>query len=319
MRAHQFLLSIFLALFGGAFGQLAHAENNTMAINQRCSDEASARGLHSYFDDAARQAFRKKCKAYYAAHGLPSSQQGVSASPQEPPQAPSQSSAPVTATLRNSGSNCSDITGTGGGPGPSNCAQTNGVPPNVQAQINQAKPGQYTANPGSAASNAALLAEFNRTRAAALAARDAGDMLAAAADWAAASAARDKLHAAGQAICPPLAPESYWKDLDTETAKYCGTANCVERESARYGMTCFPDTQPRRHPLPELAKRREICADALAQLKPRAPNREWLAEHMANGEVPCHPDGTPFTLPEIKRGKVDGSLPNAGAIGSLID
>jgi hypothetical protein len=35
---------------------------------------------------------------------------------------------------------CSDITGLGGGSGPSNCAPSSGVPPNIQPQINQPQP-----------------------------------------------------------------------------------------------------------------------------------------------------------------------------------
>jgi hypothetical protein len=47
--------------------------------------------------------------------------------------------APPAATTPSSSGSCSDITGTGGGPGRSNCTPSNGVPPNIQSEINQAQ------------------------------------------------------------------------------------------------------------------------------------------------------------------------------------
>jgi hypothetical protein len=202
---------------------------------------------------------------------------------------------------------CSDITGTGGGGGPVNCMRSNNGAPNLQAQLNSARPGPYTLSPGSAASNTAALDEFNRMRAAAIAARDAGDALTAAADWAAASAARDQLHAAGLQLCPSKAPEDYWKDKGGDNEEYCRSANCVERETAFYGMMCFPETPTVHAPLPSLAEREAICHKAFAQLKPRAPNDDWLADRMASGDVPCHANGDPFTLREILKEKLSKS------------
>ena len=232
----------------------------------------------------------------------------------EPPPAPqSNTPAPVTPwptadahTLRAQQGTCSDITGTGGGGGPINCQRynDNAVPANVQAQIARAKPGTYTSDPGAGAANTALLAEFNSMRAAAIAARDAGDALNAFFDWKAAADARDKLHANGQMLCPPVAPASYWEHADRETAAYCGGANCAERESAYYGMTCFPTATRDYASLPSIAERTRICAEALAQLKPHAPDDAWLEDRMAHGEIPCHGNGDPFTLDEILKGRM---------------
>ena len=51
-----------------------------------------------------------------------------------------QAAAPSPTSSQQQSADCSTITGLGGSSGPSNCQPSNGVPPNVQAQINQSKP-----------------------------------------------------------------------------------------------------------------------------------------------------------------------------------
>ena len=60
--------------------------------------------------------------------------------PQVNPQPPQAATKTQPSTFENQQStSCSDITGTGGGPGPTNCMQNNGIPPNLQRQINQSQ------------------------------------------------------------------------------------------------------------------------------------------------------------------------------------
>jgi hypothetical protein len=200
-------------------------------------------------------------------------------------------------SLRAQQGNCSDISGVAGGPAPSNCNQSNGVPQNLQAQINQAKanpPPNSQAGPNSNSPvDAAMQLAIQKLREAEAALRAAGK-LAEAASTAEQALALENVAQKQTAACPALGPASYWQGTDNE--EYCANANCVERGSALYGMVCFPDPPPNYRHLPPRAEWGKICQEALAQLRPRAPNEEWLADQMARGDVPCDVDGTPLTL-----------------------
>lgn len=164
---------------------------------------------------------------------------------------------------------CSDITGTGGESSPGNCTPSNGVPPNVQAQINQARSYMQAAKTvkQSDASYSGWSTAAQQFRKAEAAFKAAGDLANAAAasdqaltlenalkiadqksnPGAAASqpqpSSQPNLSPVDQASnsCPPLGPASYWQN--TPNAAYCASANCVERASAYYGMMCFPQDQ----------------------------------------------------------------------------
>jgi hypothetical protein len=169
---------------------------------------------------------------------------------------------------------CSDITGTGGSAGPSNCTPTSGVPANIQTQINQAQSYMQAAqtvkqSDSSASGQAAAAAQFRK---AADAFRLAGELALArmAADQA--QAIEATLSAGPQAVpqsspqsvplqdqraalqggdqqnstpsddqCPPAIPESDWQD--GPNADYCAkaSASCVDRGSALYGYLCAAD------------------------------------------------------------------------------
>jgi hypothetical protein len=65
------------------------------------------------------------------------------AAPAPKPAAQQQPAAPPSNPSQQQSANCNTITGLGGGySGPSNCQTSTGVPPNVQAQINETRPNQ---------------------------------------------------------------------------------------------------------------------------------------------------------------------------------
>jgi hypothetical protein len=174
---------------------------------------------------------------------------------------PLQPSAAPSSARQQQSADCSDITGTGGGSGPSNCTPSNGVPPNVQAQINQAKSYMQAAQTTkeSYTSYSGWMSAAQKFRKAAAAFQAAGDL----ADAAAASEQAQTLENAlksqqsgpssaatqppaaqpsssAASSCPPLAPAGPWQGSN---AAYCANANCVDRGSAYYGMMCFPPNQ----------------------------------------------------------------------------
>jgi len=178
------------------------------------------------------------------------------------------SAAPAPAQQHQQSSSCSDITGTGGGSGSGNCAQSNGVPSNVQAQINQAQSYMQAGKTvkQSDPSYNGWSAAAQQFRNAETAFRAAGDLANAAAAAEQALTLENALKIADQKSnpgsgaqpqssgqpaspspdqasksCPPLGPASYWQN--TPNAGYCASANCVERGSAYYGMMCFPQDQ----------------------------------------------------------------------------
>ncbi len=100
----------------------------TPLIQQRCGSPA--------------RALQALMAAYYAKHGAkeaPAKQKQTleTQQPQQPAQAAAQPQ-PSAVPNQQSGS-CSDITGTGGGGGPGNCAPSSGVPANIQQQMTQAQ------------------------------------------------------------------------------------------------------------------------------------------------------------------------------------
>jgi hypothetical protein len=204
-------------------------------------------------------------------------------------------------SLRASQGTCSDITGLGGAsPGPSNCNPSNGT--NAQSQIKQTQSQNPQTGTSGNAGDAARQAAIQRLREAEATLRAAGDLVAAAS----AAAEAQALENAAQkqpAACPPAAPSSSWKGTIYEG--YCANANCVERGSAYYGEVCFLEAAPDGYArFPSLSERAKMCADTLKQLEPHAPNKEWLITEMARGDVPCHPDGTPWSLREILQRKL---------------
>ncbi len=193
-------------------------------------------------------------------------------------------------SLRAQQGNCSDITGVGGGGGPSNCTPSNGIPPNVQPQIDHAQSNPQAGRNGSPG-DAAMQAAIQRLR-------EEEAMLRAAGDLAAAAAAAEQVEALEKAAqrhaasCPPLGPATYW--VGTPNEEYCANANCVERGSAYYGLICFPK---HRGSLPD-EEWEKFCQEALAKLKPLAANydEQWLADEMKRSDPSCDVDGTPLTL-----------------------
>jgi hypothetical protein len=159
--------------------------------------------------------------------------------------------------------NCSDITGTGGGPGPSNCAPASGVPANIQAQIAQAQSYMQAAqtvkqSDPSYTGWSAAAAQYRKAEAAFRLAGDLAHANAAAeqaqtletalkisnAQSGAAATPKGGTAASSPSIesnsCPPVAPAKYWQG--TPNADYCAHANCVDRGSAYYGVMCFGPT-----------------------------------------------------------------------------
>jgi hypothetical protein len=194
--------------------------------------------------------------------GDPKSRRATKEAKNAPPPSAHQSSPPQQLGSRQTTS-CSDITGLGGSPGPTNCTQSNGVPPNVQAQIKQAQSYMQAAKTVKESDTSyngwsAAAQQFRKAQAAFKAAGDLANATAAAeqaqtlenarkiADQKSVLAAsqppssQPNVASIDQAAksCPPLGPASYWQK--TPNAAYCANANCVERGSAYYGMMCFP-------------------------------------------------------------------------------
>jgi hypothetical protein len=156
---------------------------------------------------------------------------------------------------RRQSASCSDITGLGGS-GPSNCKPSTGVPPNLQAQINQARASMQAARTvrESDPSRAGQTAAASQYRNAAAAFGLAGDLAqervaldeaksietalnAPASPTDVQSATAAPANGQSQNSCPPLAPAKNWQGTPNEN--YCANANCVDRGSAYYGYMCF--------------------------------------------------------------------------------
>jgi len=191
-------------------------------------------------------------------------------------------------SLRDSQTNCSDITGVGGGPGPANC-NSNGAPANLQTRISQARTAMQSAQIMKQAdsSKAGQLAAASQFRKAAEAYRDGGQMAQAV------SALEDAYALEHAQSCPPPIPRQYWPDGYVD---YCEKAkdSCVERASAHYGMLCGPPDDSLT--VNTDAGSREICKQAKANLAPHAPDPTWLADRLASVIPPCNWDGTPMTI-----------------------
>jgi len=192
--------------------------------------------------------------------------------------------------LRSRQGNCSDITGTSGGSAPINCPPSNGVPPNVQSQINAAKSNQQLTNPQQPS-----LPNDGRTAAVEEAVQkleEAKAALEAAGDLAVAANTAEQINVLRKrASCPALAPEEFWKG--TENEDYCSTANCTARGTAFYGMLCSFKYQAS-----ELLhdERDKICKEALAKLAANSRSDETFADHMFHQKIPCNAYGTPMGL-----------------------
>lgn len=194
------------------------------------------------------------------------------------------------ATLRSHQGNCSDITGTGGGSGPINCPPSNGVPLNVQSQINAVKSNPQLTNPQQPnlpknARTAAIDKAVQKLEEAKAALEAAGDLAAAASTAEQISVLRKR------ATCPAPAPEEFWRG--TENEEYCSTANCTERGTAYYGMLCsfkYKDSELSRD------EREKICKEALAKVSANSKSDETFAEQMFHQKIPCNADGTPMGL-----------------------
>jgi hypothetical protein len=181
---------------------------------------------------------------------------------------------------------CSDITGVGGASsGP--CPQNGGIPPKVQAQMDQAQPTpQQAAKTPSGVS--AVQAAIKELREAEAAFRAAGDL-------AAAGAAVEQIQKledmAQKSACPPLGPATYWVDKP-DVAGYCASANCFDRGTAYYGMKCFPE---HKNVYWTKDERKKLCQEALAKLQPLVADhdRDWLVDEMKRSSPPCDVDGNP--------------------------
>jgi hypothetical protein len=193
---------------------------------------------------------------------------------------------------------CSTITGLpGGSPPPGNCS-SNGVPPNIQAQINQAQSSMQQANqlrqvdPNYDNKSKTVEALFR----AAAAFQAAGDLAQAADAAEQAQPLVDELkNDFASNAGPPYAPAANW--LGTENAEYCANANSVERGSAYYGYVCFPNTYSTEHLSDK--DRKTACAQALEILTPHKISDAWLADQMAKPPLSCNPDGSLMTLRQI--------------------
>jgi hypothetical protein len=232
---------------------------------------------------------------------VPSSQSGP-AKPQQSKSATTKGTQPDVAkrlatgpvvdagALRSRQGNCSDITGTGGGSAPINCPPSNGVPPNVQSQINASKSNQQLTN-----SQQPNLPNNGRTAAVEEAVQkleEAKAALEAAGDLAAAANTAEQINILRKRTsCPALAPEEFWKN--TENEEYCSTANCTERGTAFYGMLCtfkYKDGELSRD------ERDKICKEALVKLTANSRSDETFADQMFHQKIPCNADGTPMGL-----------------------
>jgi hypothetical protein len=190
-----------------------------------------------------------------------------------------QASGPIVdaRSLRAQQGNCSDITGVGGGPGPSNCTQTNVLSPAIQNQIAQAKNYSQGNNPASLR-NAAD--QYRRIEAELQAAGDLANAAIAAEE---ALALEDLLAVPSSATnsCPAAGPKSYWQN--TANSNYCEHANCFERGTAYYGMLCFPLD----------------CAAKLKALDGRNLPKTEIENLMGRGSPRCNADGFAMTPREM--------------------
>jgi hypothetical protein len=202
---------------------------------------------------------RARCRHIETAQSHRESPKQQSAAQLPPPsvvvkQAPAE--LPIGAVNQQQSGSCSDITGTSGS-GSSNCTSSNGAPPNVQAQINQAQSYMQAAKTVKESDTSyngwsAAAAQYRKAETAFRAAGDLADAAAAteqaqtlenalkiANQQSGPSSAQPSSSAAGS--CSPLAPAGPWQGSN---AAYCANANCVERGSAYYGALCFPPNQP---------------------------------------------------------------------------
>jgi len=192
-------------------------------------------------------------------------------------------------SLRASQGTCSDLTGVGGGPGPTNCTQSGAIPAHLQAQIAQAR-SQTRMNSPTYANLKAAAEQYRQVEAALRAAGKLDD---------AAKAAEEALaleDLAGPApktsgSCPPSGP-----GVAPEYMDYCLHANCFERGTAYYGMLCFPDRKPARTP----DEQRRFCEERLAALKARGLDKPGIKIQMCRGDrqTSCQEDGRPMTFPQ---------------------
>jgi hypothetical protein len=238
-------------------------------------------------------------RAYRAQHGKqqvavkPSTKQlakSAETQPVKPPakvaEAVKKHGATTPSPMPSGGGGCSDITGVGG-PTSAPCPQNGGIPPKVQAQMDQAQPtAQQAAKTPSGVS--AVQAAIKELREAEAAFRAAGDL-------AAAGAAVEQIQKledmAQKSACPPLGPATYWVDKP-DVAGYCASANCFDRGTAYYGMKCFPE---HKNVYWTKDERKKLCQEALAKLQPLVADhdRDWLVDEMKRSSPPCDVDGNP--------------------------
>jgi len=182
------------------------------------------------------------------------------------------------ASLRAQQGSCSDLTGVGGGPGPSNCTPSSPIPPGLQAQIAKASSYSQGLNPGySNLQNA--LEQYRQIEAAFRAADDLANAAIAAEQV---RILESLLARPKDQSCPALGPSEFWQD-----PAYCRDANCFERGTAYYGMLCLADTQ-------------KLCAAKLDAINLRDDRRSLtkvqIADLMGSGSPRCNPDGTSISL-----------------------
>jgi len=199
-----------------------------------------------------------------------------------------QASGPIVdaRSLRAQQGSCSDLTGVGGGPGPTNCSSSGGIPPALQAQIAQARSYSEGANPSY--NNLQNAAQQYRQIEAAF--RAAGDLANAAIAAEEASTLEELLAGSRSEApnsCPARGPENYWAGKENE--QYCRDANCFERGTAYYGMLCFPDYKQTK----SYAERTKICSEKLDSLKRQNLSEIEVEIRMGTGDIHCKKNGTP--------------------------
>jgi hypothetical protein len=182
-----------------------------------------------------------------------------------------QASGPIVdaSSLRAQQGSCSDLTGVGGGPGPSNCNASNGIPPALQSQIAQAR---ANAEGNSRDSLQSAAEQYRQIEAELMAAGD----LANAAIAAEEALALEGLLAGSPSTnsCPAAGPIN---------SDYCKHANCFERGTAYYGMLCFPID----------------CAAKLKTLDGRNLPKAEIENLMGRGSPRCSADGIAMTPREM--------------------
>jgi len=186
---------------------------------------------------------------------------------------------------------CQDLTGVAG-------CQNSGVPPNVQAQINQGHAAVQQANqikqvdPSYDGKRQAVENLFK----AAAAFQAAGDLAQAAEAAEQAQPLVDELrNDQASNAGPPFAPADFW--IGTPYADYCANANSVERGSAYYGSVCYANN--RDHESLSKQEKQVLCAQRLAIFQPHSPNDAWLADQMAMRPLDCNLDGSPMTYRQV--------------------